>query len=136
MKKLQVLQNSTLRLMLGKRYDTPTSILLGESKTLSVNQTVAHSILCQVWKIRKSAQPRYHYERLFGRHENTDIETRSMANNDTRVDFRLSVGRGSFFYLASNLWNSLSSAVRDIVTYPSFKRAARQWTLENIPMKV
>ena len=136
MKKLQVLQNSTLRLLLGKKYDTPTSILLAESKSLSVNQTVAYSILCQTWKIKKSAQPRYHFERLFGRHLYQDRETRSVASNDPRVNFRLSVGRGSFFYFATNLWNSIPTQARETATYPRFKAAARQWTLYNIPMKI
>ena len=137
MKKLQVLQNSTLRLLLGKKYDTPTSILLGDSKSLSVNQMVAHTILCQVWKIKKSAQPEYHFERLFGgRPEHMNIGTRSAANNDLQVNFRLSVGRGSFFYLATNLWNSIPTEIRDSATYLSFKTAARKWTLSRIPMKI
>ena len=137
MKKLQVLQNSTLRLLLDKKYDTPTSILLGDSKSLSVNQMVAHTILCQVWKIKKSAQPEYHFERLFGgRPEHMNIGTRSAANNDLQVNFRLSVGRGSFFYLATNLWNSIPTEIRDSATYLSFKTAARKWTLSRIPMKI
>ena len=136
MRKLQVLQNSTLRLLLGKRYDASTQSLLAESKSLSVNQTVAYSMMSQVWKIRKSGQPRYHYDRLFGRITNPDVNTRSVASNELRVDFKLSTGRGSFFYLSSNLWNNLPAEIRESRTWSRFKRTAQQWTKENIPMKV
>ena len=135
MKKLQVLQNSTLRLMLGKRYDYPTSSLLNESNSLSVNQTVAYSIMCQVWKIKTTTQPKYHHERLFGRLVNPEVSTRSIVSQETRVNFKLSMGRGSFFYFGSNLWNSLPITTRESRTLQGFKRAARTWTLENIPMK-
>ena len=56
MRKLQVLQNTTLRLLLKKKYDTPTSSLLTESKSLSVNQTVASCMLNQS-ENRKFANP-------------------------------------------------------------------------------
>ena len=135
MRKLQVLQNSTLRLMLGKRYDYPTSSLLYESNSLSVNQTVAYSIMCQVWKIKTTTQPKYHYERLFGRLMNPEVSTRSIVSQETRINFKLSMGRGSFFYLGSNLWNSLPITIRESSTHQQLKRAARGWTLENIPMK-
>ena len=76
MRRLQVLQNSTMRILMRKKYDTQTSTLLAESKTLSVNQTVAMSILNQVFK--NSCQPAYHYKRLFGRlideNQRTDLE--------------------------------------------------------------
>ena len=136
MRKLQVLQNSTLRLLLGKRYDTPTYSLLMESKSLSINQTVAYSMISQVWKIRKSEQPRYHYDRLFRRILNPDVNTRSVASEEPRVNFRLSTGRGSFFYHASNLWNNLPADIRDSRTMPRLKKDAKHWIMDNIPMKV
>ena len=61
MRKLQVLQNSTLRLILKERYDKPTVELLSESKTLSVNQLVAFNMLTQVFKLKESQLPAYHY---------------------------------------------------------------------------
>ena len=136
MRKLQVLKNSTLRLLLGKRYDTPTHNLLTESKSLSVNQTVAYSMVTQVWKIRKSEQPRYHYSRLFGRINGPDVNTRSVTSHELRLDFRLSTGRSSFFYHASNLWNNLPAEIRDSGTLPRFKRNVKKWIMDNIPMKV
>ena len=60
MRKLQAIQNSSMRLLLRKKYDTPTSSLLEESKSLSVNQNVAMSMMNQVWKMKISQQPVYH----------------------------------------------------------------------------
>ena len=137
MRKLQVLQNSTLRILLRKNYDTPTSILLAESKTFRVNQTVALSIPNQVWKIKNSCQPGYHYdERLFGRLINENQGTRSISSEDPRINFNLSQGRGSFFYFASNLWNSLPPGIRFSSSNSRFKASVKPWIMSNIEMKV
>ena len=135
MRRLQVLQNSSLRLLLRKRYDTPTSTLLAESKSLSVNQTVAMSILSQVWKVQDTHQPAYHYERLFGRLQAPSNRTRSVSSQDPEINFSLSQGRGSFFYLASILWNYLPLGIRLSSTHQTFKTSTRLWIKNNIPMK-
>jgi hypothetical protein len=111
MRKLQVLQNSTLRLTLRRKYDTPTLTLLSDANVLSVNQLVAYNIIVQVFKTQQSRQPFYHYKRLFGRHAETlqdGTGTRSMTRHDPRVEFNLSQNRGSFFYTAANLWNMIT----------------------------
>ena len=135
MRRLQVLQNSTLRLLLKKRYDTPSSDLLEQSKSLSVNQTVAMNMINQVWKIQDTHQPCYHYERLFGRLETVRNRTRSISSQDTRINFGLSQSRGSFFYFSSNLWNSLPQGIRSSSTIQKFKTSAKRWIQNNIPTK-
>ena len=136
MRKLQVLQNSTMRLLLQKPYDTPTTSLLEQSGTLSVNQTVAMNMISQVWKIQECQQPSYHYDRLFGRLAASKTRTRSVTSLDSRINFKLSQSRGSFFYLASNLWNSLPPGIRFSSSKQNFKTNARNWIKRNIPMKV
>ena len=135
MRKLQVLQNSSMRLLLRKKYDTPTSSLLEESKSLSVNQTVAMSMMNQVWKIKRSQQPVYHYERLFGRLDDPASSTRSITSQNPSINFSLSQGRGSFFYLASNLWNCLPIGIRMASTNKHFKTSVKTWIKTNVPMK-
>ena len=111
MRKLQVLQNSSLRLLLRAKYETHTSSLLEQSKSLSVNQTVVMNMLTQVWKIKKCHQPMYHYERLFG--------------NKT-VNFNLSQGRGSFFYL----WNHLPPGIRLAQSKEIFRTSVKSWIMD------
>ena len=131
MKKLQVLQNSTLRMILKRNYDTPTVQLLSESKSLSVNQLVAYNMLVQVFKVKQTQQPSYHFHRFFG-HQNRDQNvTRSIP-----ISFKLCQSRGSFFHLASSLWNSTSPIVKNSTNVKTFKTNARKWTLQNIPSKI
>ena len=131
MKKLQVLQNSSLRLLLKKKYDTPTSILLEEARALSVNQTVAMNMLSQVWKIQECHQPVYHYERLFGRLTEPNTSTRSISSKEASVNFNLSQGRGSFFYQAAILWNNLPPGVKNSSSKQQFKSRGKPWVQRN-----
>ena len=136
MMKLQVLQNSTLRLTLKRKYGTPTSTLLSEANVLSVNQLVAYNMVVQVYKVQKSRQPAYHYHRLFGNlEENQPAGTRSISRKNLRVDFKLSQSRCSFFNTSSNLWNSITPAMRNLPTLGAFKKKVRQWVKTNIPAK-
>ena len=64
-RKLQVLQNKTLRLISGMEYGTPTSSLLKATNMLSVHQLVAYHTACLIFKIKQSKLPSYHYNRLF-----------------------------------------------------------------------
>jgi hypothetical protein len=65
MRKLQVLQNSAIRLLLGKPRDTPVRTLLQESNQISVHQFVAYHTASQTYKVYQNQEPRYHYTRLF-----------------------------------------------------------------------
>ena len=131
MKKLQVLQNSTLRMILKRNYDTPTVQLLSESKSLSVNQLVAYNMLVQVFKVKQTQQPSYHFHRFFGHQNRVQNVTRSIP-----ISFKLCQSRGSFFHLASSLWNSTSPIVKNSTNVKTFKTNARKWTLQNIPSKI
>ena len=137
MRKVQTLQNIAMRILAKKDFRTPTLELLNSTNMLSVNQLAAYSMETQVFKIFTSGQPDYHYERLFGRLDrgHTGTQTRAQLDQESRVDIRLSQGRGSFFYLASNLWNSLPAHVRNSRNTQEFKKKARCWTKQNIPVK-
>ena len=137
MRKLQTLQNKAMRILTKSYYQTPTLNLLESSRMLSVNQLAGYSMATQVFKIFTTGKPNYHYERFFGRLEpRTGTQTRTLLHQESRVDIRLSQGRGSFFYLASNLWNSLPAQVRNSRNTQEFKRKAKAWTKQNIPVKV
>ena len=136
MKKLQVLLNSTLRLILKQKYDTPTITLISKANVLSVNQLVAYNLLVQTFKIKETQEPTYHHRRLFGREGDYQLETRSMTGGDPRIDFRLSQGKCSFFYMASNLWNSIDPEMKTAPKLSSFKTKSKQWVKMNIPIKI
>ena len=131
MRKLQVLQNSTPRLILQERYHKPTVELLSESKSLSVNQLVAFNMLSQVFKVKESQLPVYHHNRLFGHLNRDQNVTRSIS-----ISYKLCQSRESFFHFSSSLWNATPPAVRNSLNLASFKTNARKWVLSNIPSKI
>ena len=133
MRKLQVLQNSALRLLLKKPRDTPVTSLLHESKQMSVHQLVAYHTANQAFKVYKNHEPSYHYRRLFS--DTTNQRTRSVSNLESRVDFDLSLGRKSFFYQASHIWSTLPYQIKTAQTIEKFKGGLKTWIVSNISVK-
>ena len=133
MRKLQVLQNSALRLLYRKPRETPVSSLLREANQMSVHQLVAYHTASQTYKIYKNQEPAYHHMRLFG---NTDVQTtRSVTNLETRVDFNLSLARKSFFYQAAHIWSCLSYNIKTAESNDKFKKSLKVWIMRNITVK-
>ena len=133
MRKLQVLQNKALRLYLRKPYDTPTSTLLLLGNQLSVHQLVAYHSAVQVFKIKESQKPSYHYERLFSRSQSTRSLTSITDAN--RIDYELALARNSFFYQASRIWNSLPQSIKLSKNVNIFKSSCKTWVKMNIAMR-
>ena len=133
MRKLQVLQNKALRLYLRKPYDTPTSDLLLLSNQLSVHQLVAYHSAVQVFKIRESQKPSYHFERLFARSQSSRYSSSSTEAN--RIDYEMSLARNSFFFQASRIWNSLPQPVQLSRNVNTFKSSCKTWVKRNIAMR-
>ena len=133
MRKLQVLQNTALRLLLRKPRDTPVATLLKEANQMSVHQLVAYHTACQTFKIYKNKEPVYHHSRLFG--DTQPLQTRSTTNLETRVDIRLSLGRNTFFYQAAHIWSSLPYNMKTARSIDIFKRMLKPWIVRNITMK-
>ena len=98
---------------------------------------VWYSMATQLFKILTTGKPNYQYQRFFGILESCPgTQTRTLLNSESRVDFRLSQGRGTFFYLASNIWNSLPLQIRNSRTVQEFKRKSKTWVKFNLPAKV
>ena len=134
MRKLQVLQNMTLRILLRKPRDTPVITLLKEANQMSVHQLVAYHTASQTYKVFRNQEPSYHYTRLFGNTPNQ--HTRSVSNLETRVDFNLSLGRNSFFYQAAHIWRSLPYQIKTAQTIERFKRMLKTWIKGKITAKL
>ena len=136
MRKMQVLQNPVMRIMSRGRYDTPTSTLLESTNQLSIHQLVAYHSANQIYNIQRNQFPKYHYNRLFGAMgQGGDMETRSRMNIESRVDFRTSLARGSFFYQGSRVWNALPATIKTSRNIESFKKHTRAWTKTNISIR-
>ena len=134
LRKLQVAENSVMRLMTGLDYKSSTMELLQKSNLLSVNQLIAYHTLVQVYNIQSKQLPSFHYRRLFGRLD-SQVSTRSVRNQECRIEFSSSQARGSFFYQGGLLWNRIPQQMKNIPNLPIFKKQARRWTLNNILAK-
>ena len=131
MRKLQVVQNSIMRLTTNSRYDTPTTELLSKSNSLSIHQLMAFHTSNQVFNIRNNQFPPYHYQRLFG----SPNTLRSGSNLESRVDFKSSLGRGSFFYQGSRIWNALPHPMKTAPDAKTFKMMTKPWIKANISIR-
>ena len=135
MRKLQVLQNRTLRLITGMDYNTPTSILLKTTNLMSAHQMVVYHTACQIFKIKQSKLPQYHYDRLFPEVID-DQQTDTRCNNIARIDFNLSLARSSFFYQGSQIWKALPNNITSAPKLKTFKKLCNAWVLKNVPIKM
>ena len=136
MRKLQILQNKTLRLISGLNYETPTKTLLEKCNQLSVHQMVAFHTACQVFKIKHSRLPTYHHNRLFPDDESTFSQTRQQDTNIARFDFKLSLAQSSFFYQAYQIWSLLPENIRLSKNITAFKSSCKTWIKKNILVKI
>ena len=137
MRKLQILQNKTFRLLTRADKMTPTTTLTNMARSLSVHQLGAYHIAAQVFKIYLSKKPDYHHSRLFNNPQlNQDqVIVRSQNNLQTRVNFNLSTCRGSFFYQGAKLWSALPMNVKNSRNAEQFSRRCKAWIRSNIRVK-
>ena len=103
--KLQVLVNKVLRSLTGLDRDTPASLLSSMSGQLSVHQRTALFTLTSVHKALRTKQPVYSYSALKptlapGQHGR-------LQSNCSKINYKLSISRGSYLYRGSKLYNQL-----------------------------
>ena len=128
--RIQALQNKALRLINWSDSSLSTKSLLQQSNMLSVNQLIAYHILVQSYNIKISQKPDYHFQRLF------KCDKKAIRSKDiNRVEFRLNVGRSSYFYQASRLWIALPMKVKECSSLGGFKSLLKKWIIETIPIK-
>ena len=130
--KLQVLVNKVLRALTGLDRDTPVSVLSSRSGQLSVHQRTALFSLTSVHKVLQSQEPAYSLSRL--KPNQDQDEPARLQTNCKRTEYKLSISRGGYYYRSSRLYNQLpDSLVRNAKT-TIFKKNAKQWVRENIPL--
>ena len=131
-KRIQVVVNKVLRILLNMDKDTPTAILCASAGQLSVHQRVAFSTLCSVFKIINTGKPKYSYELL-----KNQTAKFIMYNqyNCRRVDCKLSISWDSFIYRGSRLFNMIPASLAQSPNMKIFKKEAKSWVLKSIPLQ-
>ena len=112
-RKLQVLQNSVMRLLTGSPRSTSTTSLLEKTNCLSVQQLIANQTLLMVHKVVQYSKPVYLAARLNVR--NSDGDRRLPLRSQGMVEVpsqTLSITRGGFISRGALLFNSLPVTLR------------------------
>ena len=97
--------------MTGNRYDTPIAKLLHDSGMLSVNQLIFYTAIMKTFKVKKSQNPTYLYERLKALGENGEYRTHRNQQN-IQIKFKLTTARQGFMYRVGRDWSSLPSDLK------------------------
>ena len=128
--KLQVLGNKVLRSLTGLDFETPTSVLASTSGQLSVHQRTALFTLTSIFKVLQNQEPSYSHQLLCPAPD----QTGRAKVKCKRVEYKVSISRGSFFYRGSRLFNQLPDSLTKIKKQGVFKKCVKQWVRNNIPL--
>ena len=130
-RKLQVLVNKVLRSLTGLDNDTSTSVLSSTSGQLSVHQRTALFTITSVHKSLKTCEPSYNYLSF---NSNQDDAENQNYTNCRKINYKLSISRCGFYYRGSRLYNQLPASLINNEKQSVFKRKAKLWVKENIPL--
>ena len=122
MNKLQILQNTMMRVILGvKREDRVTvSELLSETGYKSVNQMVVQHTLNETFNIvHHNSIP--DVRKCLTEHKGTERTTRSKSRADLIVHVAKKSRNRGFLEQAARIWNSVPSEMRETSTKVTFK---------------
>ena len=126
--KLQIIVNKVLRSLTGLDRETHVTTLHKTSGQLSVHQRCALSTITAVHKAIKEKQPAYSHTKF----QPDPLNTRNVGAS--RVEYKLSLSRGSYYYRGSRLYNQLPEVLTQSVNHSVFKKEAKKWILMNIPV--
>ena len=132
-RRLQVLQNQTLRLRLKARKDESTVSLLARTKSLSVHQLTAFSTIMTVYKTLQYQTPEYFYDKL--KRQNVEGGRVTRHSDNLKVEAKLTLTRGGYLYRAAALWNKVPANLKQEAKTLSFKKQLKEWVISNIKWK-
>ena len=131
--RLQVLQNKLNRLLLDARYDTPTSQLLEETDSLSIQQMIAYQTAVMAHKIVKTKKPEYLASKIQER--NVYGGLRGRWGSIGQPSYTLSISKEGFLYRAATILNMMEENLRTEPRIEIFKTSTKVWVKEKIPIK-
>ena len=134
-RRLQVLQNSVMRIETGEPMGTPTTSLLKLTKTLSVHQLVAFQTLKMVNKVITTSKPAYLAKRLKLREEDGGMVPGRSQATILPSSQTLSLTRGGFVSRGTQLFNNLPMNLRLQKNTNQFRLATKTWVEQNISVK-
>ena len=123
LKSLQVLQNTAARHVLNLPHRTSRNFMFDQLGWLSVAQLAAYHTILTVFKIRRTREPEYLYEKLC----QDNIRGHIVIPATT-----LTLAKKSFCYRGAADWNKLPEQLRRAEKISGFKKGLKEWTQLNV----
>ena len=120
-----------MRAVTGLPRETPVHVLLENSGFLSFHQMCAFSIIKLTHKILTSKQPVVLFKKIF---EHQPSVERPRRQNNSQFKYKLSISRESLISQAAKLFYGLPQDLQSIENQHQFKKSARIWVQQNVPI--
>ena len=126
------MQNKLNRLITGAQQGTPTSTLLEQTDSLSVQQMIAFQTMLMTAKILKSRKPTYLSDRI---QENPNRRNYRGGYSLNQPKTSLAITREGFIQRGIALMNKIDVPIRFENKIEKFKIGLREWVKSNIAVK-
>jgi hypothetical protein len=130
-KKLQVLQNRAMRLIIGCNKYTPIAEMLGELQWLNVHQKTIYNTLVLIFKMKTGCLPDYLSSNMTIVAQTHGHETRG-KNNFKLPHYTKASAQNNLFYNGLKLFNKLPIEIKNSNTINEFKIKCRSHVMLNI----
>ena len=132
---LQIIQNKAARVVTKLDWDTPTKVLLSQCGWLSVQQLAYYHTVILVYNILHSGQPKYLHNFFNMQYK---VKTRladQQLLKPSQVDApHHDLVTDSFRWRGLHQWNDLPFKIRNLSNTLDFKKQAKMWIKESIPI--
>ena len=91
---------------------------------LTVRQLIVYHTVLSIYKIKKTKEPEYLYERL---------SRENIRNNIVVDNTKMKLAKNSFTVRGPENWNLLTNEIRNEKKIKTFKTLAKKWIYENVP---
>ena len=137
LKALQTTQNRAARAVTRLSWDTPVNIILNQCGWLSVSQLVFYHSVTLVHHVQSSGIPKFLY-RMYNLNKEETIQTRQSTLHLLKLQNekvpRNEIVRKGFRWRSCKDYNMLPLSVRSVNDVNTFKKMAKSWIKDNIPI--
>ena len=124
--KLQKLQNHAARIVTNSSYDASSLPSIGSIGWLTIKEMIEFETATTVYKSLHGLAPEYMQSMFMKLSEYSSRSLRN-TNTDLRIpSFTTSYGQRSFSYRGANVWNKLSTEIKNASSLAAFKHLLKQ----------
>ena len=135
LKSLQVIQNKAARVVTKLDWNTPTRVLLSQCGWLSVCQLAMYHTVLLVHKTLQTGAPEYLHS-MYSRHYQvkTRLADKGLIKPSETDAPKKDLTQDSFKWRSLHQYNLLPLEIRSATSINKFKKLAKNWIMENIPI--